>query len=90
MFHRVLSGSSKEEAGTLGVGGRVTGRPRPVQQDVSPAGQRAGQTGGDGGWGSPGAQALGCETGCRVEDIWFSTGMKEGRGADWGAASGTP
>lgn len=36
MFHRVLSGCSKEGAGTLEVGSPVTGRPYTVQ-DLSPA-----------------------------------------------------
>lgn len=59
-FHRGLTGSSKEEAGTLGVGGPVTGRPHPVQQDVSSARQRAGQAGGCGGDGAfPGPRRLG-------------------------------
>lgn len=59
MFHRVLSGCSKEGAGTFEVVSPVTGRPCTVQ-DLSPARRCAEQADGCGHWVTGlGAQASG-------------------------------
>lgn len=81
MFHRVLSGRSKEGAGTLEVDSPITGRPCTVQ-DLSPARRCAGQADGCGrGVRGLGAQASGLY-------VWMQGGGDVVCNATWNKEEG--